>query len=221
MAAQQETAGRQPGLQIIGGDRRFEEDEVGGRLPVAQPEPVELGADPARFLANDIDDAPNMRLVLERRDASRQRQLVLVKAAMQAADDIGDFGPGDAITQAQTRQAVSFGEAARDDDIAPIQHKAQGIGIIGIVDEMMIDGVHDQHDMLGQAVHQPPHGNSRDDGAGGVVGVAEHDQPGSLADGVQHSLGAVAEALGLKGYIDYLRAQGQGNFFVGAGEGGR
>ena len=60
-----------------------------------------------------------------------------METTVQAGDDIGDIGPGDAVAQAQARQPVYLGEAVHDDDVTPVPHIAQRIGIIGVVNKVM------------------------------------------------------------------------------------
>ena len=71
-----------------------------------------------------------------------------------------------------------------DDDVAPLQHVLQRIGIVGVIDEMVVDLVRDHQHMLGQAAHQRLDGRRADYRTGRIVGVAEHDQLGAFVYGM-------------------------------------
>ncbi len=114
----------------------------------------------------------------------------------------------------QPGQAVGLGEGAQHADVRAVPVQVEAVGHLGVADELDVRLVDDDQHLGRDGVQEALQLGAVDHVAGGVVGVADEDQPGPLGDRGQHRVQVVVAAGGER-HRDRGRAGDLGDDRVG------
>ena len=98
------------------------------------------------------------------------------------ADRLGDRVVADQEADAQARQAVGLGEGAQDGHVGAVAVEVDAVGDVGVADVLAVGLVEDDQAVAGTWSRKSISSALADDGAGGVVRVADQDEPGLRGD---------------------------------------
>ena len=185
-----------------------EGEEVAQRRNPVQFERLEAGLHLRH--AGDVQAAALLRVgaILDRRLGSGQRQRVGVEGLAHPVHQIGEERRTDRVADAQRRQAVDLREGAGDDEIRVAFDETNAVRIAGRRNVLRIGFVEHHPDVRRHAIEQSAQRSFVHPGAGGVVRIADEDDPGALVDGRREAVQIVAPGLGR--HAHHLAA-GRGN----------
>ena len=86
----------------------------------------------------------------------------------------------------KTGQAVGLGERAQDGDVRPVAVELDAVGHRRVADELAVGLVEDDQQVARYGVEEALEGAAAHRRAGGVVGRADEDEPGTRGDGREH-----------------------------------
>jgi hypothetical protein len=164
-------------------------DEVGLAVRRVDGQVVEGVQDAPALFDDELAAAPDLPVadlqgVLER----RLRGCVHAERGRDRAQQLGRGGRSDGVAAAEPREAVDLRERAEDQETREAVDQPQH-GVLGLdVLELDVGLVDQEHHVLGQPRGQSGHGVRRQIGPGRVVGIAQDDDAGPVADGVDQRL---------------------------------
>jgi len=92
-------------------------------------------------------------------------------------------GMADTIADAETGEAIDFGEGAQGEDVVVLAEEFEGIGEIGALGVLAIGFIEDDKDIAGNFFEKGGEFGGAESGAGGVIGIGDVNDAGLRGDG--------------------------------------
>src|SRR3984885_14041445 len=169
--------------------------ERGCLVAQAQPDEVRLGrgdgpairperlADAVAFLDYGLHPLKELVLGVEGGDRGGLGYCVHGEREHGLADGLGNRLMADKEADAEARQAVGLGEGTQHGHVGTVAVEADAVGDVGVADVLAVGLVQDDQAVGRDLVQESGQLALANDGAGGVVRIADEDEPRPRGDG--------------------------------------
>ena len=148
---------------------------------------LHLGKLLLQISAPGMDDALGfalVRVVRQSRERTGLSDGINVKWLPRLVKHVDQVSPRDSVADAQTGEAVNFGEGAQNNDVPAVADVLQYVG--RIIDEFKISFVENDNNVFRDARYETVDRRLRNQTTSGIIGVGDENEAGFRRDRIEH-----------------------------------